>query len=375
MEMHEAIAAGYTLEQLVELADSKGSLEDVSNLIVKLYQQNDSAALELVVKLAMSDFGGVTQKMEFQNIAVLGALHWGINGLRRLGEKAVETGGFRATNNVTMLLSHISSKSLNHFLFTRFNLENIRILDLGSDKYKTEEWVTAAKEILVDVVKSIEKDDIFPIGLVQSLSFPVNPITQEHMFAALMARWFNFNLHGLHSYIDLVNLEGRQEIEYQNFLKANPYILEPFHAQIWSKPRFGEQLVPDFLIRSMDNNYTVVEIEQPDFSIMTKAGELSSRATHAKRQALDFRDWAISNNLYASKKYKDIYRPFCLVVIGRESELDDMQMQRLKQENESTQGVLKIVGFDWLFNRAKATFDNLIKFGFDRENFKETIVE
>ncbi|MBK8522464.1 MAG: DUF4263 domain-containing protein [Chitinophagaceae bacterium] len=150
-------------------------------------------------------------------------------------------------------------------------------------------------------------------------------------------------------------------------------MLEPFHAQIWSKPKFGESLIPDFLIRSMDNNYTVVEIEQADFSIMTKAGELSAKTTHAKRQALDFRDWAINNGLYASRKFPGIYRPYCLVVIGRENELDEMQSQRLMQENESTQGVLKIVGFDWLLKRAQQTLDNLINFGFNRHTFTETV--
>lgn len=232
-----------------------------------------------------------------------------------------------------------------------------------------------AKEVLIDVVKSVEKEDAFPIAIVINMAFNMHAPSTEHIFAALMARWFNFDSNSLQSYLKLVMTSGKLEIEYQNFLKNNPYILEPFHAQIWSKPRFGEALVPDFLIRSMDNSYTVIEIEQPDFQIMTSAGELSSKTTHAKRQALDFRDWAINNKLYAENIYKDIYRPFCLVVIGRESDLDDMQMQRLKQENESTQGILKIVGFDWLYNRAKSTFDNLIKYGFEKNTFRETIDE
>lgn len=125
----------------------------------------------------------------------------------------------------------------------------------------------------------------------------------------------------------------------------------------------------------MDNSYTVVEIEQADFPIMTKAGELSAKTTHAKRQAMDFRDWAINNNLYAAKKYSGIYRPYCLVVIGRESELNEMQAQRLKQENESTQGILKIVGFDWLLSRAKSTLDNMVNFGFERQTFQEAMKE
>ena len=52
-----------------------------------------------------------------------------------------------------------------------------------------------------------------------------------------------------------------------------------------------------------------------------------------------------------------------------------MQIERLKQENESTQGILKIVGFDWLLSRAQSTLDNMINYGFDRQNFQETVKE
>ncbi len=179
-------------------------------------------------------------------------------------------------------------------------------------------YTKTAKETLIDVVKSVETKGEFPMGITNNFGFAINENAAEHVFAALIARWFNFSSAGLQAFSDLVNTAKRPEIDYQNFLIANPYILEPFHAQIWSKPKFGEDLIPDFVIRSMDNTYTVVEIEQADFPIMTKAGELSAKTTHAKRQAMDFRDWAINNNLYASKRCEGIYRPFCLVVIGQE---------------------------------------------------------
>ncbi|WP_020598653.1 Shedu anti-phage system protein SduA domain-containing protein [Spirosoma panaciterrae] len=362
-------------EKQIELAETQGSLEDVSELISKLFAQNDDRALDLCLQLAMSEFGGITYKDDFQNIAALGALHWGTKGIARLGKAAIKTNSFRSISNATRLLSHISSKALSDFMYSRFNLKSVIELDLSSDKYKTEEWTKTAKETLIDVVKSVETEEKFPIGITNNLGFAINENAAEHVFAALIARWFNFSSTGLQAFLHLVNNTGRPEIEYQNFLKANPYILEPFHAQIWSKPKFGEDLIPDFLIRSMDNTYTVVEIEQADFPIMTKAGELSAKTTHAKRQAMDFRDWAINNNLYASKKFPGIYRPYCLVVIGREAELDEMQTQRLKQENESTQGILKIVGFDWLLNRARTTLDNLVNFGFDRHTFQEAVSE
>lgn len=51
-----------------------------------------------------------------------------------------------------------------------------------------------------------------------------------------------------------------------------------------------------------------------------------------------------------------------------EKDLSKQQINRLKQENEATQGILKIVGFDWIYNRYKTTFENLIKYGFNKPN-------
>lgn len=156
------------------------------------------------------------------------------------------------------------------FFFGNFKFESVIQLDLKSEKYTTEIWTKTAKEVLIDVVKSVETEDKFPIGITNSIGFPLNVNAAEHVFAALIARWFNFSSTGLNGFISIVNTGGKPEIDYHNYLAANPYILEPFHAQIWSKPRFVEALVPDFLIRSMDDSYTVVEIEKADDSIMTK---------------------------------------------------------------------------------------------------------
>jgi hypothetical protein len=323
----------------------------------------------------MCEYGGYTYKSDFQMLAFLGTLSWGTRGIKRLETRAIENGEYRAINNVTRFLSHLSSKTLDLLPSKNEQLESVKVLELSSEKYKTIDWTTSARESLVQISKSVEIDDLFPMGILINMGFGINQLAQEHIFAALMARWFNFNSNGIDAYAELITSVKDPEIVYQNYLKNNPYLLEPFHAQIWSKPRFGEALVPDFLIQSMDNSYTIVEIERPDFQILTQDGELSAKTTHAKRQAMDFRDWAINNSLYANKRFPHMYRPYCLVVIGRESELNEMQINRLKQENESTQGVLRIVGFDWLYNRAKYTFENLLKYGFDRGTLIQTINE
>jgi hypothetical protein len=356
-------------EHVDDYVNSTGNLEESNYLVNELYKQNDSAALKNIIKMASSDYGGATYKAEYQKIACLGALHWGVDGLKALENCAINLQSFRLTSHVTEILAYLSSKVLGQISFLSINLHCVKVLELDDEKYKSEEWIKVAKEGLINVVKSVESNDTFPFAIMIGFMNFFHSAAQEHIFAALIARWFNISTYGIDKFQDLINTTKIEEIDCQNFLKSNPYILEPFHAQIWSKPRFGEKLVPDFLIRSMDNNYTVVEIERPDFPIMTKNGELSSKANHAKRQALDFRTWAIDNNLYARKTYADIYRPFCLVVIGMENTLSESLRYRLRQENESTQGVIKIVGFDWIYERAKATFNNLIAFNFNRKHY------
>lgn len=47
----------------------------------------------------MSDFGGITPKIEFQNVVALGVMHWGPKGIVRLGEAAIKANSFRPINN------------------------------------------------------------------------------------------------------------------------------------------------------------------------------------------------------------------------------------------------------------------------------------
>jgi len=65
---------------------------------------------------------------------------------------------------------------------------------------------------------------------------------------------------------------------------------------------------------------------------------------------LSHRHWLSSNQLYARQNYPNIWRPHGLVAIGLESNLTENKRLRLKQENESHNGIVRIVGFDWLHN-------------------------
>lgn len=195
-------------------------------------------------------------------------------------------------------------------------------------------------------MNNVEPKDKFPVSLTNGLTQTMfSKEAQEQYFAALVLRWFHFNNYSIEKYKNLIYGKHVEEEIYHKFLNENPFLLEAFHSKMWSKPRFGELFQPDFVIKAIDNNYTIIEIEKPYQQIITKNGNLSSAATHAKKQVLEYREWAITNNSYAKERFTDIWRPSCLVVIGLESTLTQSQKERLKQENESTQGILKIIGF------------------------------
>ena len=129
--------------------------------------------------------------------------------------------------------------------------------------------------------------------------------------------------------------------------------------RVWGKPDFHGKLEPDFVIRTYDDNYVIVEIETPAKRLVTRRGKLSADATHAIDQVLEYQDYLRSHIAEAS-----VFSPQCttsmgLVVIGLESSLNVKQKNVLRIERESRPNI-KIVGFDTLSEMARAVTSNVI---------------
>ncbi|MET3025336.1 Shedu anti-phage system protein SduA domain-containing protein [Flavobacterium sp. UW10123] len=325
--------------------------------------KNDISSLKEIIRLVDSDHGGGSYKWEIKYTAAFAVLFWEEEGIEELYNIILKNPSHPNISVISTVLSYAAAGKIENLPF-KFNSYSIDIPN-KIEKFKTEKIKIKAQSALIDLMHNVETEDKFPISLITGLTKPIHSEeAQEQYFAALVMRWFHFSNYSTEKYKDLIYKENLSEEIYHKFLNENPFLLEAFHSKIWSKPRFGELLQPDFVIKAIDNNYTIIELEKPSLQIITKNGNLSSHATHAKKQALEYREWAISNNTYAKERFSDIWRPSCLVIIGLESKLTESQKVRLKQENESTQGILKIVGFDWILNRAQATFENLIKYGF-----------
>ncbi|QYJ67723.1 Shedu anti-phage system protein SduA domain-containing protein [Flavobacterium litorale] len=339
-------------------------LDDLNDLFTLAIGLNNDESLIQVSRLVKSDYGGYTYKWELKNSAAVAILNWEVKGLDKLKEIVFEPNcSFANISVITGVLAYVASGQIIQLPNYAKGLYIWRSMGLNSEKFKTKELRQHAKKILIDCVIEIDKEEKLPYSVMHSLSKPFfTPEAQEEIFSAGVMRWLKFSNKGIEDYNSLIYDSPRDEIYYHLFLKEHGYLLEPFYSEIWSKPRFGESYQPDFVVKSIDNSYTVIEIEKPYQNIITKNGNLSKEAIHARRQALEYREWVILNLLYAKNKFPDIWRPTALVVIGLETNLADAQKDRLRQENESTQGIVKIVGFDWLYSRAKSTLENLIDY-------------
>ena len=79
----------------------------------------------------------------------------------------------------------------------------------------------------------------------------------------------------------------------------------------------GLEFVTDFVLRRLDNEYVLVEIEKPHDKLFGRGSDFSSKFTHAFGQILGFQEWVDENPAYARKFMPGIPPPRGLPVLGR----------------------------------------------------------
>jgi hypothetical protein len=102
-----------------------------------------------------------------------------------------------------------------------------------------------------------------------------------------------------------------------------------------------------------------VEIEIPAKLLITDALQISAQATQAVTQAMQYRSFLLERSAEARTHFPEFRDPECIVVIGLEGSLVEPQRRALALENENRKG-LRIVGFDWLAERAERILRNMI---------------
>jgi hypothetical protein len=155
----------------------------------------------------------------------------------------------------------------------------------------------------------------------------------------------------------LINREEREE-EYQRFLAQHPVLLDPLAAEVIPKQQLGIELATDFVIRSHDGRWLLIEIERPQDEIFTKGNDFRERFTHAFGQALDFQHWVDENVAYAQKHMSGITAPRALVVIGLRAGLTDAQQAKLRRFVDNSRRV-EVTTYDDLLARSRSLYENL----------------
>lgn len=178
------------------------------------------------------------------------------------------------------------------------------------------------------------------------------------LVAALGVKWLRFGPPVLDQYRQLIADSPDDEPEFQAFFCRYPQLLDPMAVQVWSQPDFHGALEPDFVIRRADDSYLVVEIECPGKLLMTRGNQLSSEATHAESQAVEYESFLSERFSEARMHFPKYRRADCLVIIGTEAGLNHAQSEALERAKQRRQNV-RIAGFDWLEARARRLIENV----------------
>jgi hypothetical protein len=222
---------------------------------------------------------------------------------------------------------------------------------------------SAARHALRLLIMSLPTDDLL-IPLSQSFLHlqmqPQGPSPElvQQLVASISAKWLRFGPPVLDRYAEMLTQSANDEPAFQVFFCAFPQLLDPMAVQVWSQPDFHGAAEPDFVIRRADDSYLVVEIECPGKLLLTKNGQLSRDSVHAEKQALDYESFLSDRIAEARMHFPNYRRADCLAVIGLETSLTTGQRQDLDRANGRRQN-LKVVGFDWLLDRARTVISNV----------------
>jgi hypothetical protein len=160
------------------------------------------------------------------------------------------------------------------------------------------------------------------------------------------------------------------ETEIQSFLENHSYffngIIRLFGASpLLAKISLGSDYEVDFACfdsGSCGPEWLLIEIESPKYSLFTKSGHLTAKATHAIQQVRDWQTWVDEHLEYARKTFPHIIYPCGYVFIGRRSELTLALRTKLRKINIDTKRYLEVHSFDWFISAAHGVL-NLVERG------------
>ena len=347
------------VENIIE-AGNYGQEIDFLNYCLEL---KSLEALLAVKRLFEDDYGGFTLNYEMKAVAAFCLPYWGQQGLDIFVEVVKQNPSQKNTSISLGILSTLAAGN-NQSLDTMIYVRDAKLVETVIESFNG--WDSLAKDAqqrLNEIVLSFEDDNFVAgrIGLrLLQIAFTNDDGAIKQLFMALSKRWLTISKPTIDAYENLIENNPEDESVFQNFFENYPQFLDPMALQIWAKPDFHGFREPDFVIRRIDNTYVVVEIENPNKSLMTNANQLTAQATQAVGQVMDYRTFLMERFPEARGFFPEFQDPECLVIIGLESVMNDEQKRALLRENQH-RSKLKIVGFDWIAKRAEVITQNIIE--------------
>lgn len=355
---------GLLEDEVNDFIERGANPQTLNSLLNRCMDQGTTQAMNLVRRLFEDDYGGITYKWELKEPAAAALLFWREQGIEEIAQAAVNLSNLANRTIAFDLLSSAASASPSMRMKVGSGAELWqRVIDAGGTSCDVQE---AARKKLVELVLSIEREDDLAASLAQVFfRHQVSPDSVEaekEIVRAVASRWFSIGEKTLREFQDLIDDCGSCEPVFQTFFEANPQLLDPMAIEVWPEPNLFGSRKPDFVVKRSDGSYLVVEIECPSKNLITKAGHPSADVTHAEHQVTDYRKYMLDHIGNVRNVFPGFSSPDCLVIVGLEKTLTPDQTLVLASLNEARHRI-KVVGFDWLLERAKRVSKNVSEHG------------
>ena len=336
-------------------------LEKIMENIILLTNNKTSENLKIVLELAKMDD---IYDHDISDPAFFAILSWGEDGINAIAEELIY-GKLNIFGRTIIALLNIATG-------TKFNEEHFLAMNkewLENCSFEIDETLSNyAKIALREIIFKAKSDPDLAFNLFYLLGSQVNFLDSSTANAdrrnLLVKLIFESNLtinsNILKDFSSLLESSPEREEELHSFLFSNPILIDPLANEIRSKHELGDDFITDFIIRRLDDKYTLVEIERSNKRLFINNGNFSTDLTHSIRQVLDFQTWVGDHLEYANSKLPGINRPEGLIVIGRKRTLDTNMKRRLDEENFSRRGHIKIVTYDDLLESGRTLYNNII---------------
>ncbi len=347
--------------QMVDLMTARPiPVEQVLALVALAAQQRLAEALPVVVGLA--DLSGIHDEI-IAEPALAAVMAWGIEGVAAL--KGLTLDGFQADQAQRYLLALSAGLALVDQLPATVPAEWLVRCGIQTDERIRGAAVATMREFMLTQASDEDVRQQLMTNLSGDLwsnrSKPAGTTTSDVFLSMLLDMRLALNRPLLEQFERLLQSAPTREEELHQFLIRHPIVLDPLASEVISKHALGTEFITDFVIKRLNDEYILVEIEKSTDRIFTQSGRLHSQLTDAISQVRDFQAWIHDNIAYARNRLPGIRRPEGLVVIGRSSQLNPQDRVRLDEENFSRRGHVRIVTFDELLEQARTVYRNLLE--------------